>query len=348
MSDDATRAATDEKRPAGEDGASPQTPDGGRARGSKDGRGMAVQQFLRRYGVLLALVLLVVVATMLSDRFLSVPNLLNIARQIAIVGVLGVGMTFVIITAGIDLSVGSILAVVAVTTAAAVNAGGPLAGIAVALLVGGSLGLVNGLGVTLGGVQPFIMTVGMLAFARGLAFVYTGGSPIPTTDSAFLEIGNGRTLGIPNPALILLFLLGLAWFVLKRTSFGRAVYAIGSNDEAARLSGIRVRLVRASVYVISGLCAGIAGLLYASQLGVGTPVAGEMFELDAIAATVIGGTSLFGGQGAISGTFMGAALLGILSNILNLTGVDPFIQRLFRGALIWFAVMLQRKDAKGR
>ncbi|MEX0599021.1 MAG: ABC transporter permease, partial [Rhodothermales bacterium] len=340
MTDDATQAATTEKRPAGEGDPAAQQPDGGRSRSGRDGRGMTVQQFLRRYGVLLALVMLVVLATVLSDRFLSVPNLLNIARQIAIVGVLGVGMTFVIITAGIDLSVGSILAVVAVTTAAAVNAAGPLAGIVVALLVGGSLGLVNGLGVTIGGVQPFIMTVGMLAFARGLAFVYTGGSPIPTTDASFLAIGNGRTLGVPNPALILLVLLVLAWFVLKRTSYGRAVYAIGSNDEAARLSGIRVRTVRASVYVISGLCAGIAGLLYASQLGVGTPVAGEMFELDAIAATVIGGTSLFGGQGAISGTFMGAALLGMLSNILNLTGVDPFIQRLFRGALIWFAVML--------
>ncbi len=315
---------------------------------SAGGRGMSVQQFLRSYGVLVALILLVVIATLLSDRFLSLPNLLNISRQIAIVGVLAIGMTFVIITAGIDLSVGSILAVVAVTTAEAVNAAGPTAGILTALLVGGSLGLVNGLGVTLGGIQPFIMTVGMLAFARGLAFVFTGGSPVPTTDATFLQIGNGRTFGIPNPALVFLVLLVVAWFVLKRTSFGRSVYAVGSNDEAARLSGIRVRLVRASVYVISGLCAGVAGLLYASQLGVGTPVAGEMFELDAIAATVVGGTSLFGGQGAISGTFMGAALLGILSNILNLTGVDPFIQRLFRGVLIWVAVMLQRKDAKGR
>lgn len=312
------------------------------------GRSMTMQQFLRSYGVLVALILLIVVATVLSDRFLSLPNLLNISRQIAIVGVLAIGMTFVIITAGIDLSVGSILAVVAVTTAEAVNAAGPTAGILTALLVGGSLGLVNGLGVTLGGIQPFIMTVGMLAFARGLAFVFTGGSPVPTTDATFLQIGNGQTFGIPNPALVFLVLLVAAWFVLKRTSFGRSVYAVGSNDEAARLSGIRIRLIRTSVYVISGLCAGVAGLLYASQLGVGTPVAGEMFELDAIAATVIGGTSLFGGQGAISGTFMGAALLGILSNILNLTGVDPFIQRLFRGALIWFAVMLQRKDAKGR
>lgn len=309
---------------------------------------MSVREFLRSYGVALALVALVVVSALLSDRFLTLPNLLNVMRQIAIVGVLAVGMTFVIITAGIDLSVGSLLAVVAVVTAEVAGTSGPLAGVVVALLVGSGLGLVNGLGITLGGVQPFIMTLGMLAFARGLAFVFTGGQPIPVTDPVFLEIGNGRILGIPNPAIIFVVMLVLAYLILKHTTYGRAVYAVGSNDEAARLSGVRVRLVRTSVYVISGFCAGLAGLLYASQLGVGTPVAGEMFELDAIAATVVGGTSLFGGQGSIGGTFAGAAILGVLSNILNLTGVSPFVQRLFRGALIVFAVMLQRKDAKGR
>lgn len=307
-----------------------------------------VSAFLNRWGVVLALVLLVIVATILSDRFLTLPNLLNVARQIAIVGVLAIGMTFVILTAGIDLSVGSILAVAAVTTADAVNAQGPATGIAVALLVGAGLGLVNGLGVTLGGVQPFIMTLGMLAFARGLAFVLTGGSPIPTNDATFLEIGNGRLFGVPNPALLFLALLLVAGFVLRHTTFGRSVYAVGSNEEAARLSGIAVNRVKTLVYAISGLCAGIAGLLYASQLGVGTPIAGEAFELDAIAATVVGGTSLFGGQGSITGTFLGAAILGILSNVLNLTGVNPFVQRLFRGALIVLAVMIQRRGGRGR
>lgn len=310
--------------------------------------GFRPSAFLRTWGVALALVLLVIVSAAISDRFLSLPNTLNVMRQIAIVGVLAIGMTFVIITAGIDLSVGSILAVVAVTTADVVNTAGPVAGVATALMVGSALGLVNGLGVTFGGVQPFIMTLGMLAFARGLAFVFTGGRPIPTTDPAFLVIGSGRIFGIPNPAIVFLVLLLVAGFVLRQTTFGRSVYAVGSNDEAARLSGVAVSRVRILVYVISGFCAGVAGLLYASQLGVGTPIAGEAFELDAIAATVVGGTSLFGGQGTILGTFMGAAILGILSNVLNLTGVDPFVQRLFRGALIVFAVMLQRKDAKGR
>lgn len=308
---------------------------------------LGTREFLRRYGVLLALIGLIVVSSLLSDRFLSPTNLLNVLRQIAIVGVLAIGMTFVLITAGIDLSVGSILALVAVTAAAGVNSNGPLAGVAIGLLVGTSLGLVNGLGITRGGVQPFVMTLGMLAFARGLAFVFTGGQPVPVTDPAFLAIGNGKLFGIPNPAIIFLSLLLVAHLVLRYTTFGRQVYAIGSNDEAARLSGIAVRRVRTMVYVISGLTAGVAGILYASQLGVGTPVAGESSALDAIAATVVGGTSLFGGQGGVGGTFLGAAILGVLQNTMNLNGVDPFVQRLFGGVVLVAAVMLQRKDARG-
>lgn len=308
----------------------------------------SVRQFFQQWGVLLALIALIGLSTFISDQFLTIGNLLNVLRQIAIVGVLAIGMTFVITTAGIDLSVGSMLAVASVTTASAVGSFGPVGGIITAVLVGASLGLVNGLGVTLGGVQPFVMTLGMLAFARGLAFVYTDGTPIPATDPAFLAIGNGRILGVPNPALIFLALVGVAYFVLRHTTFGRSVYAVGSNEEAARLSGIPVRRVKTLVYVISGMTAGVAGLLYASQLGTGTPIAGEAFELDAIGATVVGGTSLFGGQGTIIGSFLGAAIFGVLSNILNLTGVDPFVQRLFQGALIVFAVMIQQKGGRGR
>lgn len=308
----------------------------------------SVRRFFQQWGVLLALIALIGLSTFISDQFLTIGNLLNVLRQIAIVGVLAIGMTFVITTAGIDLSVGSMLAVASVTTASAVGSFGPVGGIITAVLVGAGLGLVNGLGVTLGGVQPFVMTLGMLAFARGLAFVYTDGTPIPATDPAFLAIGNGRILGVPNPALIFLALVGVAYFVLRHTTFGRSVYAVGSNEEAARLSGIPVRRVKTLVYVISGMTAGVAGLLYASQLGTGTPIAGEAFELDAIGATVVGGTSLFGGQGTIIGSFLGAAIFGVLSNILNLTGVDPFVQRLFQGALIVFAVMIQQKGGRGR
>ncbi len=301
-----------------------------------------------RWAALAALVLLVVVASLASDRFLQVSNILNVLRQISIVGVLALGMTFVIITAGIDLSVGAIMAVVVVYTAETVQTAGIAAGVLVALLMGGGLGLVNGLGVTLGKVQPFIMTLGMMAFAKGIALIYTQGQPIPITDTTFLQLGNGRTLGVPNPAVVFLLLLLLCWFVLRHTVYGRSVYAVGANEEAARLSGIPVGQVKCSVYVIAGLTAGVAGLLYASQLGVGTPVAGDGAELDAIAATVVGGTSLFGGIGTVGGTFVGAAILGVLNNTLNLVGVSPFAQNLFSGGLIVVAVMLQRRGARGR
>lgn len=302
----------------------------------------------RKYAALAALVLLVIVASLVSDRFLQLGNLLNVMRQISIVGVLALGMTFVIITAGIDLSVGAMMAVVVVYTADTVQTVGILPAVVVALAVGSLLGLVNGLGVTLGKVQPFIMTLGMLAFAKGIALIYTQGQPIPITNQTFLQLGNGRILGVPNPAIVFVLLSVACWFVLRHSVYGRSVYAVGANEEAARLSGIPVQRVKCSVYVIAGLMAGVAGLLYASQLGVGTPVAGDGAELAAIAATVVGGTSLFGGIGTVGGTFIGAAILGVLSNTLNLAGVSPFAQNLFRGVLIVAAVMLQRRNSRGR
>jgi ribose transport system permease protein len=303
---------------------------------------------LRRYGAGIALVLLLIFSSVASDRFLQVQNVLNVLRQISIVGVLALGMTFVILTAGIDLSVGAVLSVVVVYAADTVQTNGVVAGIVTALGIGVLFGFINGLGVTLGRVQPFIMTLGMLAFAKGAALIFTDGQPISITNDAFLKLGNGRTFGVPNPAIVFLVLLAVTMFVLKHTVFGRSVYAVGSNQEAARLSGIPVQRVKCAVYMISGLMAGIAGVLYASQLGVGTSVAGDGKELDAIAATVVGGTSLFGGIGTASGTFIGAAILGVLSNILNLTGVSPYVQYLFRGGLIVAAVLLQRRDNGGR
>jgi ribose transport system permease protein len=316
-----------------------------RLKGLKELRGAAV---LLKYGAAAALILLLIFSSLASDRFLQVQNVLNVLRQISIVGVLALGMTFVILTAGIDLSVGAVLSVVVVYTADTVQTQGILAGILIALFIGVLFGLVNGLGVTLGKVQPFVMTLGMLAFAKGTALIYTDGQPIPITNDTFLALGNGRTLGVPNPALIFLALLAVSMFVLRSTTFGRSVYAVGANEEAARLSGIPVRRVKCAVYMISGLMVGVAGILYASQLGVGTAVAGDGKELDAIAATVVGGTNLFGGMGTVGGTFLGAAILGVLSNILNLTGVSPYAQYLFRGGLIVSAVLLQRRGGRGR
>jgi ribose/xylose/arabinose/galactoside ABC-type transport system permease subunit len=188
------------------------------------------------------------------------------------------------------------------------------------------------------------MTLGMLSFARGLAFIYTGGTPIPILNESFYDLGNDYLLGIPIPSLILLAVLAVSAVILSLTAFGRSIYAIGSNEEAARLSGVPVMLYKTIVYVISGLVSGLAGLVYASQLSIGTPIAGQGYELDAIAAVVVGGTSLFGGRGSVAGTFLGTLIIGVLANILNLTGVDPFVQQLFKGALIVVAVYIMSRS----
>ncbi len=299
----------------------------------------------RRVGVLAALVILVIAASLLSDRFLTIPNLLNVLRQVAIVGILAIGMTFVILTRGIDLSVGSILGISVVLYAGLIDKFGMAVAIPVGLGAAMLAGLVNGLGVAAAGIPPFIMTLGMLSFARGLAFIYTGGTPVPILDEAFYNLGNGYLLGVPIPSLILVAALIVSGLILFLTPFGRSVYAIGSNEEAARLSGVPVRAYKTIVYVISGGVAGLAGLVYASQLSIGTPIAGQGYELDAIAAVVVGGTSLFGGRGSVGGTFLGTLIIGVLANILNLTGVDPYVQQLFKGALIVVAVyIMSRKD----
>ena len=303
-------------------------------------------RMLRQTGVLAALVLLIIASSFLNDRFLSVPNLMNVLRQVSIVGILAVGMTFVILTKGIDLSVGSILGVSVVLFAGLLETQSMAIAIPLGILAAMGLGLVNGLGVAFAGIPPFIMTLGMLSFARGLAFIYTGGTPVPILNENFYELGNGYTFGVPNPTLILIATILLSGVVLALTPFGRSVYSIGSNEEASRLSGVPVGLYKTIVYVISGGVAGIAGLVYASQLSVGTPIAGQTYELDAIAAVVVGGPSLFGGKGSVAGTLIGTLIIGVLANILNLTGVDPFVQQLFKGALIVVAVFIMARSSR--
>ena len=269
-----------------------------------------VRDVLARYGTFIALILLIVVAALLSPRFLSPVNLMNVLRQTAIVGVLGIGMTFVILTAGIDLSVGATLALSAVLLAGTLEStGNILLAMLVAVLAGMAVGLGNGLGVTLGRVQPFVMTLGMLGIARSLAFLYTGGQPIPVLDRDFLMLGIGYLWKVPIPSVIFIAILIVAALVLRYTPFGRAVYAIGSNEEAARLSGIEVGRVKTAVYIISGFTAGVGAIMYCSQFASAPAIAGEGYELDAIAAVVVGGTSLFGGQGGVIGTFFGALII---------------------------------------
>jgi ribose/xylose/arabinose/galactoside ABC-type transport system permease subunit len=302
---------------------------------------------LGRYGILIGYVIFVIVASILSPRFLTPTNILNIVRQVSIFGILAIGQTFVILTGGIDLSVGGVLALVVVLTGGLLPQLGIFPTVLVAMLVGVSIGIINGIGVTKGNVQPFIMTLGMMGIARGIAYMYTGGMPIPVLDKQFLFLGNGYLFKtIPLPALIFFTLVMIGAVVLRFTPFGRYVYAIGSNAEAARLSGINVEMNKIAIYGLCGLMVAIAAILYASQLAVAPPIAGEGYELDAIAAVVVGGVDMLGGEGGMFGTFLGAIIIGSLSNILNLTGVSPFIQKSAKGALIIAAVIIKARGRK--
>lgn len=301
---------------------------------------------IRGRGILLALIILVGVGAVLSPNFLTPSNLANVSRQGSIVGILGIGMTFVILTAGIDLSVGSILGLVAISFAT-VLAGGvpwPLA-IILAVLIGGGVGAINGLGITRGGIQPFVMTLGMLVITRGVTLTISDGKPIRAGDDAasIAWIGSGDLLGIPVPLLLFGAIAAASWFVLRATPFGRSVYAVGDNAEAARLSGIATGRVIFGAYVISGLCAAVAALIVVSRLAAAEPTQGTGFELDAIAIVVIGGTSLFGGEGGIGGTVIGAAVVAVMNNLLNLLGVSPFSQQIVKGLIILGAVFLERR-----
>ena len=310
----------------------------------------AVTRFTRGNGILLAFLLLVAVGALQSPHFLTVDNFANVARQASIAGILGIGMTFVILTAGIDLSVGSILGVVAIGFASMMAAGvpWPLA-ILLAMTLGAIVGGVNGLGITRGGLQPFIMTLGMLVIARGVTLTYSDAKPIAVGASAadIAWIGNGSVGGMPVPFLLFVGIAALAWFTLRHTTFGRQVYAVGDNPEAARLSGIATNRVIFSVYVISGLCAAISALIVVSRLAAAEATQGEGFELDAIAIVVIGGTSLFGGAGGVGGTLIGAGIVAVVNNLLNLIGVPPFSQRIAKGLIILGAVLLERRT-RGR
>ncbi|OZM77906.1 ABC transporter permease [Pseudonocardia sp. MH-G8] len=292
---------------------------------------------------LLVFAVLLVVTFVLSPNFFGLDNLINVARQAAIVGVVAVGATFVILSGGIDLSVGSILAVVGVACAMLADSGmSPVLVLLIGLLIGLAFGILSGLGVAYLGVQPFIMTLAMLVIARGVALRISGGGPQAfTIDSAVWDFFGSAEIGpVPGPLIIFLVVAAAAWVVLRYTPFGRKVYAVGGNVEVARLSGVRVNRIRISVYAISGLTAALAGLMTAARLRVGAPTAGNLMELEAIAAVVIGGTSLMGGIGGVTGAVLGAVLLAVLANLLNLLGVDAFDQQIVRGVIIVAAVVI--------
>jgi ribose transport system permease protein len=297
--------------------------------------------YARQLGTLSGLLGLCVVLWALTPHFLTVSNLLNVAEQAAIIAIVATGMTFVIITGGIDLSVGSVLAFAGVVMASTLHAEVPLpVALAVALGTGLFCGLVNGALITVGRLPPFIATLGMMSVARGTALMFTEGRPVSGFSGGFRSLATGELLGIPVSVVIMVGVYVVAHFVLTRTKLGRYTYAIGGNEEAALLSGVNVKLYKAAVYGISGMLSGLAAVLLTARLNSAQPIAGMMYELDAIAATVIGGTSLLGGEGTVVGTLIGALIMAVLRNGLNLLGVSSFIQQVVIGSVIIAAVLV--------
>ncbi len=295
----------------------------------------------RRVGTLVGLFLLGALLSYLSPFFLTTSNLLNVMEQTAINAVIAVGMTFVILSAGIDLSVGSIAALSGVVMANRLLAGWPLgAAILAGVLTGALCGGFSGLLITRGKLPPFIATLGMMSVARGAALLFTDGRPISGFDESLRWLSTGRILGVPVPVLLTILLYVLAIVLLNQTRFGRYVYAIGGNEEAARLSGVAVGFHKTLVYVISGVTAALGAVLLTARLNSAQPIAGMMYELDAIAAVVIGGTSLTGGLGTLGGTLIGALTMGVLRNGLNLLGISSFLQQIVIGLVIIAAVLM--------
>jgi len=309
----------------------------------------SAMNYARQFGTLIGFVLLCAFLWILTPHFLTPSNLLIVLQQTSINAIIAVGMTFVIITAGIDLSVGSMVAVSGVVLASALHAGLPLPiAILAGLAVGTVCGIVNGIVVVWGGLPPFIATLGMMSVARGAALVYTGGRSISGFDSSFRFLATGEVARIPVPVLITIGIYLIAAFVLNKTRHGLYVYAIGGNEDAARLSGINVRFHKAAVFALSGLMSGVAALILTAKLDAAQPIAGITYELDAIAATVIGGTSLMGGEGRLSGTFLGALIMGVVRNGLNLLLVPSYHQQVIIGAVIIGAVLVDTKMKQSR
>ncbi len=298
-------------------------------------------------GIWGSLIVLLIVGTALSDSFATTRNLLNVLRQSSIIAIVALGMTYVIVSGGIDLSVGSIVALVSVLTAGLLNSYGLAPALAGAVVAGLAAGLVNGAGIAYFQLPPFIMTLAAMTVYRGLAFIFSGGKPITVeadTAVAFNGIGGGYLFdAIPLPVVYMVVLFVLGHILLRRTRFGVYAYSIGGSEEAARLSGVNVARIKLMVYGLSGLCAALAAIILTSRVTVGEPIAGQMYELEAIAAVVIGGTSLSGGKGGVWGTLAGALILFILLNLFNIQNVPSYYQDVFKGIIIVAAVLMQYK-----
>jgi len=298
-----------------------------------------------QFGILVVFVLMIAVMSILSDSFFSYDNFINVLRQSSTEMVVAMGMTFVLILGGIDLSVGSIACLSGTIAAGVVQRNGfnTFESLVIGVLVGALAGFINGFISSKFKIPPFIASLAMMSMARGAALIYSGGVPIAGLTPGFINLGRGHLVGIPVPVVVMVIVVAICWVVLSTTKFGRYVYAIGGNEEVARLSGIRVNLVKVLVYVICGSAAAITGILYTARLASSQPTLGQGMELDAIASVVLGGTSLFGGRGYVFGTIVGGLFLAVLGNGLNMLGVTSFWQMVVRGAILLIAVFLYEK-----
>lgn len=298
-------------------------------------------QILRSFALVIIIIAISIIMSFVSPVFSTPKNIINIIRQISINGIIAVGMTFVILTGGIDLSVGSVVAVTSVVCGYLLQQGTNwLLTCIVALLISLCYGVINGFLVSYINFQPFIATLATVTMGSGIALAFSNGKPFTISDKSFLAIGQGYALGIPIPIILLVIVVAIGMIILKTTTFGRYVFAIGGNENAAKLSGVRTRRVKLLVYVISALCASVVGLILSARISSGQPTAGEGYELDAIAAVAIGGTSMSGGVGSLTGTIFGFILLGLMTNSMNLLNINSFYQEIAKGALIIIAVFL--------
>lgn len=309
---------------------------------------MDVKAIMKKSGSLIGLVVLFVVIACLNSSFIDPGNLKNLLRQVSINALISFGMTFVILTGGIDLSVGSILALSSALMGSFIVGGlDPIFGIVLACLIGAALGAVNGLVITYGKVAPFIATLATMTIFRGMTLVYTNGNPISglTENEAFLNFGQGYFIELPVPAVMMLIMFGILYFILHKTPLGRKTYAVGGNEKVSYIAGIKINRIKIFAYTITGMLCGMAGAILTSRLNSAQPTAGTGYELDAIAAVVLGGTSLSGGKGRIVGTLVGALIIGTLNNGLNILNVSSFYQQVVKGIVILLAVLMDRKKS---
>ncbi len=303
-------------------------------------------KYMSELTTVIALIILMAVITIINSNFLTANNLLNLLLQVTSNALIAFGMTFVILTGGIDLSVGSILALSSALTAGLLGSGMPVTlAILISLILGCILGMMNGLLISYGKLAPFIVTLATMTIFRGATLVYTNGNPITKGLSdtfLFQFLGQGYIVGIPFPVIIMFIVFIVLYVLLHKTAFGKSVYAIGGNEKAAYISGVKLNKVKIIIYSISGIMASISGLIITSRLSSAQPTAGASYEMDAIAAVVLGGTSLSGGKGRILGTLIGALIIGVLNNGLNIIGVSAFWQQVVKGAVILIAVLIDR------